>query len=70
MTIDPDDKFLRINDVIQKTSLSRSSIYELMDKREFPMPVQIRSRKRAWLRSEVNLWMQQQLTERDRQPHG
>jgi len=71
MLIDPNDKFLKMDDVVRKTSLSRSSIYELMDKKEFPAPVRIRSRKRAWLLSEVTLWMEARLMERDhRQPHG
>ncbi len=68
MIIDPNEQFISLNDVIQKTSLSRSSIYELINKGEFPTPVPIRSRKRAWLLSEVATWMQARLTERDRHP--
>ena len=66
--IDLNEQFISLNDVIQKTSLSRSSIYELMGKGEFPAPVPIRSRKRAWLLSEVTSWMQARLIERDRHP--
>ena len=70
MSIDLNEQFIPLNDVIQKTSLSRSSIYELVGKGEFPSPVPIRRRKRAWLLSEVTTWMETRLTERDHHLRG
>ena len=53
------DRILRINDVIEITSLSRSQIYRLIDKSEFPRQVKLTSKGKisGWLFSEVQAWI-------------
>ena len=44
--------------VQSKTTLSRSSIYDLIAKGEFPKPVKISGRRVAWLESSVDAWIE------------
>ena len=44
--------------VQSKTTLSRSSIYELIARGEFPKPVKISGRRVAWLESSVDAWIE------------
>ncbi len=39
------------------TGLSRSSIYEMMDKGEFPRPIRIGKRSVAWPQSSIETWL-------------
>lgn len=39
------------------TGLSRSSIYEMMDKGEFPRPIRIGKRAVAWPQSAIETWL-------------
>ena len=48
---------LRINEVISKTGLSRSTVYELMKSGTFPQSVKLAIRTIGWLESEVNDWI-------------
>ena len=41
-----------------KTTLSRSSIYDMIARGEFPKPVKISGRRVAWLESSVDAWIQ------------
>ncbi|MDA9556995.1 AlpA family transcriptional regulator [Vibrio sp.] len=50
-------KFLKLNQVIEKTSLSRSSIYRKMDSKEFPLAINLGGRAIAWLESDIEEWM-------------
>lgn len=52
------EQFLRLPAVVQRTGYSKSRIYALAKKGEFPAPVAIGQRATAWLESEVNNWMQ------------
>jgi prophage regulatory protein len=44
-----------------KTTLSRSSIYELIGRGEFPKPLKISGRRVAWLESAVDAWIQSRI---------
>jgi len=48
---------LRRRVVEEKTGLSCSTIYELMNKGEFPRPIQIAPRAVGWLESEIDSWI-------------
>lgn len=50
-------RYLRIAEVVSKTGVSRSTIYELMGKGEFPMARRLTSRTVGWDDSEVDGWM-------------
>lgn len=44
--------------VQSKTTLSRSSIYDMIARGEFPKPLKISGRRVAWLESSVDAWIQ------------
>lgn len=49
-------RFLRRQDVEYATGLPTSTLYELMDRGDFPRPIQITPRRVAWLESDVADW--------------
>ena len=50
-------KALRINQVIEKTGLSRSSIYALCKKGEFPRQAHLGQTIVGWMEEEVDKWL-------------
>ena len=44
--------------VQSKTTLSRSSIYDMIARGEFPKPVKISGRRVAWLEASLDAWIQ------------
>ncbi|PWI31842.1 transcriptional regulator [Vibrio albus] len=59
-------KFSRLKDVMEKTGLSRSAIYNKIKEGEFPASVPIGSRTVAWLESDLNEWLEWRVQVRDR----
>ena len=60
------EQFLRLPDVLAATGLSRSMIYLLIERKQFPAPLKILgARSSAWLASEVSAWQQQRIAARD-----
>ena len=53
-----DELLWSINTVVQKTGLSRASIYRYAARKLFPPPRRIGPNRVAWLASEVMGWMQ------------
>ena len=53
--------FLRINDVIKLTSISRSSIYRMMSEGDFPVQISVGTRQVRWSRQEVLDWCEEKL---------
>jgi prophage regulatory protein len=49
-------KFYRINDLVPLTGLSRSTIYRLVEKGEFPKPVKLSARVVGWEEDAVLHW--------------
>jgi prophage regulatory protein len=52
------ERLLRLPDVLQRTGLSRTSLYRLAAAQRFPKPVKIGLRSSAWRQSEVSEWIQ------------
>lgn len=50
-------RVMKLNEVINTTGLSRSSIYAYMAKDEFPRPIQLGPRAVAWVEEEVQGWL-------------
>lgn len=50
-------RFLKLKEVINKTSISRASIYRLMDNGDFPVSFQVTSRSVAWKSDEIQEWI-------------
>ncbi|MCQ9124243.1 AlpA family transcriptional regulator [Rodentibacter heylii] len=59
------DRFLRIDEVIQMTGLSRSTIYDYSRCGRFPEAVDLGGNKRAWIESEVKQWMNDRIKQRN-----
>lgn len=63
--MEANERFIRLDELISKTGLGRSTIYRMMDNGEFPKPISLTSNKVAWLQSEVNNWMQSKVEQRN-----
>ena len=50
-------KLLRLADVRERVPYSRSTIYALIQKNEFPKPISIGERAVAWLEVDVDEWI-------------
>ncbi|WP_369919966.1 AlpA family phage regulatory protein [Marinomonas polaris] len=54
-------RFLKLQQVMDKTSLCRSSIYNLINAGQFPKNVTVMGRRKAWLESEIEDWMMRKI---------
>lgn len=54
-------RFLRLPEVIQRTGLSRASIYARVAERRFPSPVPLGAHAVGWVESEVSDWCEAQI---------
>lgn len=55
---------MRMPDVINMTGLPRTTIYLKIKKNEFPQQVQISSRSVAWIESEIQSWINNNVSKR------
>ena len=53
--------FLRIKTVCERTGLSRSTIYSLIQRGQFPQPIRLGARASAWNSDEVEAWQRERL---------
>ncbi|TMN68086.1 transcriptional regulator [Pseudoalteromonas sp. S1727] len=58
-------RLIKLKEVIEKTSLGRSTIYELMTDGRFPKQVSLGAKSVAWLESEVDDWIMERISERE-----
>jgi len=58
MTTEKPDRILRLNAVLDRTGLSRSTLYRKVQSGTFPKQVKIAARCAGWHESAVNNWMQ------------
>lgn len=56
---------LRLPEVIRRTGLSRSAIYEAIKLGRFPKPVRLTAAARAWHSTEIDAWIAARLATRD-----
>jgi prophage regulatory protein len=59
------NRLLKIKHVIQITGVSRSHLYALAQKGEFPKQVKLTERSSAWVESEVQGWIDSRIAQRD-----
>ena len=52
------ERLIRIDEVISQTGLNRASVYR---ESGFPRPIKISARASAWIESEVQDWIRQQI---------
>jgi len=53
------NKLIKISEVIYQTSLSRSTIYRLINQGLFPEQVKLSTRSSAWVESEIDDWIKE-----------
>lgn len=51
------EKILKLKEVVDIVGLSRSSVYTLIQRGEFPRPIKMSMRSSGWLRSEIETWI-------------
>lgn len=56
--------FVRLPAVLERTGLSRSTIYSMVEKGEFPKPVKLSERAVAWPDYEIAAWVDSRLADR------
>ena len=55
------NRILRISAVMEKTGLSRSSIYLRVNQGRFPKSISLGSRAIGWIEAEIDEWVEQQI---------
>lgn len=58
-------QLMKINSLIASTKMSRSQIYALVQKGEFPRPIKLSERSSAWVSAEVQEWIDVKIQARD-----
>ena len=48
---------LRLAKVIERTGLSRSTLYQLIDKGEFPQQIKLGMHSVGWVEAEIDEWI-------------
>ena len=61
MKIDIKERFLRAPEVVQRTGMSRGTIYNKIHAGTFPKQIPIGANLVVWLESDVQKWMQEQI---------
>ncbi len=51
------EKILRLRGVLARTGMSRSMVYDLMVKKQFPAPINLGARAVGWVESEIDTWI-------------
>lgn len=56
-------QFLRLPEVLRRTGLSRTALYEQIRHKTFPKPIQIAKRSVAWTDEDVNRWCNERIAQ-------
>lgn len=56
-----ENRLIKLKEVIKLTSLSRSSIYDKIQKNKFPPQITLGGKSVAWLETEVDNWISEQV---------
>ena len=51
-------RILRLNDVRKLIGLHKSTIYRLINQKEFPAPIQLGPNSVGWLREDLEKWIE------------
>lgn len=61
---------LRIEEVIKRTGVPRSTIYYLIEKGRFPSNIKMGERSAGWIEHEVQAWIEHRISERNQAREG
>jgi prophage regulatory protein len=60
-------RFLRLPAILEITGLNRATIYEMIERGDFPRPCKIGARAIAWPESDLEDWVNAKLADRERE---
>lgn len=60
-------QILKLKEVVQKTSLCRATVYQMMAAGTFPKSISLGPRSVGWIESEVEQWLQDRIDQRDQE---
>jgi prophage regulatory protein len=63
-------RIVRLAELPQFCGLRRTQIEQLIAEGKFPRPVKLSARRKGWLESELIIWQQERVAERDRDVTG
>ena len=52
---------LRLPQVLERVGLGKSSVYAMIQRKEFPAPIKIGGRISAWDSSAIDAWIEEQI---------
>jgi Predicted transcriptional regulator len=58
-------KFLKLQQVLDKIHMSRSTFYEMLKNGLCPKPVKFGLRNNLWVETEVNAWINKKIEEKE-----
>ncbi|OHV18606.1 AlpA family phage regulatory protein [Rhizobium sp. RMa-01] len=58
-------KFLPIDEVVERTSLSRRTLYREISENRFPRSVQLTARRVGWPEVDINTWIANKIAARE-----
>ncbi len=58
-------KIIRLPKAIEKTGLSRSTIYALLSRSEFPQQIKLSTQAMGFLESEIDAWIDSRIANRN-----
>lgn len=58
------EKILRLPEVKDRVGLSRSSIYQAIQRNEFPSQIKLGARAAGWLESDIAQWLASRIAQR------
>ena len=61
--MNPPIRFLRLPEVMERTGLSRSTIYVRLAEGRFPQPVRLGGRAVGWIEAEIDEWVRERIAE-------
>ncbi|MEZ0468258.1 helix-turn-helix transcriptional regulator [Phaeobacter sp. SYSU ZJ3003] len=60
-------KLIKLHETMAQSGLSRSQLYALAQRGEFPKPVKLSERSSAWVAAEVQDWIDARIALRDKE---
>lgn len=58
-------QFITLKEVLERTALTRTTLYRLMAAGKFPEKVSLGGTAVAWDKYEIEMWMEQRMVERE-----
>jgi predicted DNA-binding transcriptional regulator AlpA len=55
--VSPNDKIIRLPEVLEKVGLKKSAVYKLIKEGDFPKQVKLGKHASGWIESDVQAWI-------------